>query len=128
VQINPRTTAKDRSTTWQQHNMVAEHHDNNMAAAQHMVQALLGTDNSTKGKKVETTIHQAKQPQLSVRVSMIEYLNEEIEIKTVQFECLLQLVPVTSCSKLKRVETQGCVCFGDLEQNVTCRTGVVCGG
>jgi hypothetical protein len=46
-----------------------------------MVQTLLGTDNSTKGKKVETTIHPAKQPQLSVRVSMIESLNEDIEIK-----------------------------------------------
>jgi hypothetical protein len=47
-----------------------------MAAAQNMVQALLGTE----GKKVETTIHHTKQPQLSVRVSMIESLNEEIEI------------------------------------------------
>ena len=27
-----------------------------MVAAQNMVQTLLGTDNSTKGKKVETTI------------------------------------------------------------------------
>ena len=52
-----------------------------MVAAQNMVQTLLGTDNSTKGMKVETTIHHAKQPQLSVRVSMIESLNEEIEIK-----------------------------------------------
>ena len=51
-----------------------------MVAAQNMVQTLLGTDN-TKGKKVETTIHHAKQPQLSVRVSMIESLNEEMEIK-----------------------------------------------
>ena len=50
-----------------------------MVAAQNMVQTLLGTDNNTKGKKVETTIHHAKQPQLSV--SMIESLNEEIEIK-----------------------------------------------
>ena len=52
-----------------------------MLAAQNMVQTLFGTDNSTKGKKVETTIHHTKQPQLSVRVSMIESLNEEIEIK-----------------------------------------------
>jgi hypothetical protein len=52
-----------------------------MVAAQHMVQALLVTDNSRKGKKVETTIHHAKLPQLSVRVSMTESLNEEIEIK-----------------------------------------------
>ena len=84
-----------------------------MVAAQNMVQTLLGTDNSTKGKKVETTIHHAKQLQLSVRMSMVESLNEEIEI-TVQFECLLQLVPVTSCSELKRRATQGCVSFGDL--------------
>ena len=52
-----------------------------MVASQNMVQTLLGTDNSTKGKKVETAIHHAKQPQLSVNVSMIESLNEEIEIK-----------------------------------------------
>ena len=55
-----------------------------MVAAQNRVQTLLGTDNSTKSKKVETTIHHAKQPQLSVRVSMIVSLNEEIEIKTVK--------------------------------------------
>ena len=52
-----------------------------MAAAQNRVQTLLGTDNSTMGKKVETTIHHAKQPQLSSIVSMIESLNAEIEIK-----------------------------------------------
>ena len=50
-----------------------------MVAAQNMVQTLLGPDNSTKGKKVETTIDHAKQPQLSVRVAVIEFLNEEIE-------------------------------------------------
>ena len=55
--------------------MVATQHDNNMVATQNRVQTLLGTDNSTKGKKVETTIHHAKQPQLSVRVSMTESLN-----------------------------------------------------
>ena len=48
-----------------------------MVAAQNMVQTLLGTDNSTKGKMAETTIHQAKQPQLSVRVSVIKSWNEE---------------------------------------------------
>ena len=52
-----------------------------MVAAQNMVQTLLATDNSTKGKKVETTIYHTKQPQLSVRVSKIKSLNEEIEIK-----------------------------------------------
>ena len=61
--------------------MVATQHDNNMVAAQNMTQTLLGTDNSTKGKKVETTIDHAKWLQLSVRVSMIESLNEEIKIK-----------------------------------------------
>ena len=43
-----------------------------------------GRDNNTSreaAKKVETTIHHAKQPQLSVRGSMIESLNEEVEIK-----------------------------------------------
>ena len=43
-----------------------------MVAAQNMVQTLLGTDNSTEGKKVETTIHHTKQPQLSVIVFMNE--------------------------------------------------------
>jgi hypothetical protein len=49
-----------------------------MVVAQNMVQTLLGTDNSTNGKKVQTIIHYTKQPQLSVRVSMIESLNEEV--------------------------------------------------
>ena len=62
--------------------MITQHGSNttrqhyNMVVAQNMVQTLLGTDNSTKGKKAETTIHHTKQPQLSVRVSMIESLNE----------------------------------------------------
>ena len=60
--------------------MVATQHNNSMVAAQNMGQTLLGTGNSTKSNKVETTIHHAKQPQLSVRVSMIESLNEEMEI------------------------------------------------
>ena len=46
-----------------------------MIAAQNRVQILLSTDNSTKGKKVEATIHHGNQPQLSARVSMIESLN-----------------------------------------------------
>jgi hypothetical protein len=61
--------------------MVATQHDNNMVATQNMVQTLLGTDNSTKGKRVDTTIDHTKKPQLSVRVSMIESLNDEMEIK-----------------------------------------------
>ena len=52
---------------------------NVIAGVASFLQTLLGTDNCTKGKKVETTIHHAKEPQLSVRVSMIESLNEEIE-------------------------------------------------
>ena len=42
---------------------------------------IIGNRQQHKGKKVETTIHHTKQPQLSVRVSMIDCLNEEIEIK-----------------------------------------------
>ena len=45
---------------------------------------------------------------------MIESLNDEIGDKTVQFECLLQLVPVVSGRDLNRGATQACVCFGDL--------------
>ena len=97
-------TQHGSNTTWQQHNMVA---------AQNMVETLLGTDKSTKGK-VETIIHNVKQPQLSVSVSMIESLNEEIEIKLSSLSVFFQLVTVTSCSELKRGVTQGCVCFGDL--------------
>jgi hypothetical protein len=52
-----------------------------MVAAQNMVQTLLGTINNTNVKKVETTVHRTKEPQLSAIVSMIESLNEEIEIK-----------------------------------------------
>ena len=78
--------------------MVATQHDNNMVAEQNMVQTLLGTDNSTKGKKVETTIHHAKQSQLSVRVSMIESLSEEIEIK-------LSSLSVCCCSSFQPLAT-----------------------
>ena len=60
--------------------MVVTQYKNNMVATQNMVQTLLGTDNSTNCKKVETINH-TKQPHLSVRESMIESLNEEIEIK-----------------------------------------------
>jgi hypothetical protein len=64
----PKTT-----TAWQQH-VITKHgskttkhqHGSNTTWQQHnMVQTLLGTDNSTKDKKVETTIHHAKHPQLS---------------------------------------------------------------
>ena len=84
-------TQHDNNMVATQHdnNMVATQHDNNMVATQqnkivaakNMIEILLGTDTSTKVNKVETTIHNVKQPQLSVSVSMIEYLNEEIEIK-----------------------------------------------
>ena len=53
-----------------------------MIAAQNMVQTLFGSDNSTKGKKVETTIHPAKQPQLSVQVSMTESKTEKIKLSS----------------------------------------------
>jgi hypothetical protein len=45
-----------------------------MVAVQNIAQTVLGT----KDKKVETTIHHTKQPQLLVRVVMIKSLNEEI--------------------------------------------------
>ena len=77
---------RDNNTTWQQHNMV---------------QTLLGTDNSTKGKKVETTIHYAKQPQLLVRVSTIESLNEEIEIKLSSLSVCCSLFQLLAAVNLK---------------------------
>ena len=52
-----------------------------MAAAQHGLSSnMVETDNSIMVKKVETTPHE-KQPQVSVRASMIENLNVEMEIK-----------------------------------------------
>ena len=71
-----------------------------------MVQTLLGTDNSTRDKKVETTIHHAKQPQLSVRGSMIESLNEEIEIDVVVLGPLLDSAPVALLFLLRLVHGQ----------------------
>ena len=81
--------------------MVPTQHDNNAVAAQHssstnMVQTLLGTENSMKGKNPETTIHQAKQQQVSVRVSMIESLNVEMEIKLLSFRGGFKFVPVAT--------------------------------
>jgi hypothetical protein len=67
------TTQHGSNTTWQQHGSNTTWQQHNMIDAQNSAQTLLGTDNSTKGKKVETTIHHAKQSQLSLRVSMIEY-------------------------------------------------------
>jgi hypothetical protein len=60
-----------------------------MVATQKTVQTLLGTDNNTKVKKVETTIHHTNQPQLSIRVSVIESLIEEMEIKLSSLSVLL---------------------------------------
>jgi hypothetical protein len=68
--------------------MTTQHGSNNMAAAQHGSCTKQGTNivghrQQHKGQEGLTTIHQTKQPQLSVRVSVIETLNEEIEIKLV---------------------------------------------
>ena len=62
------TTQHGSNTTWPQHGSNTIWQQHNKVAAQNMVPTLLGTDNSTKGKKVETTIHHAKQTQLSVSV------------------------------------------------------------
>ena len=65
----------------------------NMVAAQNRVQILLGADNRDNNTtNIAATI---------VSKSVHEY-------KTVQFECLLQVVPVASCCELKRGATQGC--------------------
>ena len=61
-----------------------------MAAAQNMEQTLLDTDNSTKGKKLETTIHNVKPSHMTIRVAMIEALNEETEMKLSSFCVFLQ--------------------------------------
>ena len=92
-----------------------------MAAEQYMVQPLLGSDNSTKGKKLETTIHHTKQPQLSVGVFMTESLNEEIELKlsSLSVYCLL-FVAARSSRYLPRTEKISdpwiCVLWGPLTE------------
>ena len=105
----PKTTALHGSNTWQ-HSMVATKHDN-MVATQHGSSTkhgtLLGKDNSTKGKKVETTTHHAKQSQLSVRVSMIVFEWRDWD-KTVQFECLMQ--PVSLAEAIWKDERPRDVC------------------
>ena len=63
-----------------------------MAAAQNMVQTLLDTDNSTKGKKVVTNIHHKEQPLTDVRVPMIDSLNEEMEIKLSSLSVFCSLI------------------------------------
>jgi hypothetical protein len=63
-----------------------------------------GRDNNTS-RKAATTVSK------SVHDWVFEWRYWD---KTVQFECLLQLVPVASCSELKRRVTQGCVYFGNL--------------
>ena len=80
-----------------------------------MVRTLLNTDNSTKGMKVETTIHHANQPQLSVKVSMIESLNEELEIKLLGLSVFLHLVTVASCNELGS-KLGMCILWGPLTQ------------
>ena len=109
--------------------MVTTPHDNNRVATQHGRRTKhgrnIGHRQQHKDMKVETTIHHTKQAHLSVREPMIESLNEEIEIKTVQFECLFQLVPVASCSELKRGATQRTL---GTNNRMTDRTGVVCRG
>ena len=61
----------------------ASQHDNNTVATQHGSSTKHGTNiiGHRQQHKQYTTIHDTKQPQLSVKVSMIESLNEEIEIK-----------------------------------------------
>jgi UV DNA damage repair endonuclease len=85
-------TQHGSNTTWQQHNMEAAQHGSSTKQGTHII----GHRQQHKGQKVETTIHHAKQPQLSVRVSMIECLNEEMEIKLYSLSVFLQIVPVVS--------------------------------
>ena len=93
VQHHMTSWQQHMTTTWQQHKSV---------------QTLLGIENSTKGKKVETTIHYAKQPQLSVRVSLIRSLNEEIEIKLSSLS--------VCCSSFQSLAAWMCVLWGSLTE------------
>ena len=72
---------------------------------------IIGTDNSTKGKKVETTIHHVKQPQVSVRMSMIKSLNEEMEIRLFRFSVFCSLF-----QSEKRSNPGMCVLWGPLTE------------
>ena len=49
-----------------------------MAAAQNMVQTLLGTDNRTKGKKAETTIHHCQAATDTLSLSL--HLNATVSV------------------------------------------------
>jgi hypothetical protein len=92
-----------------------------MAAEQHGSSTKHGTNiighrQQHKGKKVETTIHHAKEPQLSVRVSMIESLNEEMRIKLSS----LTVFCSSSSRLLQRTEKRSdpgiCVLWGPLTE------------
>ena len=96
-----------------------------MLATQNMGQTLLGTVNSTKGKKVEPTIHHAKQPQLLVRVSMIESLNEEIEIKLSSLSICCSSFQSLATENGKDEQPRDVCALGTL--NRMCVVGVVCG-
>ena len=93
----------------------ATRHDNSMVATQHGSSTKHGTNiighrQQHKGQEGRD----AKQPQVSVRVSRIASLNEEMEIKLSSLRVFLQLVPVASCSEQKRGAIQVhlyCICI-----------------
>ena len=79
------TTQHGSNTTWQQHgsNTTWQQHGSITTRWQHKIwyKHYWAETTAQRGKKVETTIPHTKQPQLSVRVSMNESLNEETEMK-----------------------------------------------
>jgi hypothetical protein len=91
-----------------QHSMVATH-DTNMAAAQHG-RNILG--HRQQHKEVETTIHHAKQPQLPVRVSMIESLNEKIEIKLSRLSVCCSLFQSQAAANCKEERSRDVCALG----------------
>ena len=114
------TTQHDSNTTWQQHGCNTTWLQHNMVAAQNMVQTLLGRQQhkGQKGRDNNTSHEAATSAGKIVHDWFFQWRYGD---KTVRFECFLQPVPVASYSELKRGATQGYVCFGDHEQNVTGR-------
>jgi hypothetical protein len=90
------------NTTWQQHNMLAAQHSSSTKHATNIIghrqqhKGQEGRDNNKSGEAATT---------VSKRVHDLGFECRNGD-KTVQSECFLQLVPIASCSKLKRGVTQ----------------------
>jgi hypothetical protein len=81
-----------------------------MVAARNSVQTLLGTDSSTRGKKLETTIHHAKQPQLSVVLKMV-LTSQNTRIQFVKYVAHFLILRSRSASLISAVQNGQTIFF-----------------